>query len=539
MAMNRSAPVVILCLATILSLATAGRAGEIHDAALSGDVAAVAALLDADPALASATDDRGNTALHLAAQEGQGEVVRLLLERGADPDVRNGQGIDPMTLAVYTGQDDVGRLLIEAGADPDARTPTGPTLLGLAVALGRAETARMQLDAGADPNRWARGHTPLTFAVARGQEAMIPVLLAAGADIDDPGEGELAPLAKAVGKGSLSMTRTLLEAGAAVDLADARLGRTPLHRAAIAGHTELVAALLAHGASVSARDRAGRTPLAHAAAHGHRSAATLLREAGARPPAGEDLTFPAPLRELERAPGTARVWLSAGRGWTVATAAHLLVFDAEEFAVTRPDEPSRASGWLDPEEIGDERVVAIYTCYHGQPGEPAYIHELADRLREVTYVHNREDPWRGEEGTVYLGPDETATAGGVELLTFQLLDSMPALGYLCRVDGLDIVHAAYRPEDPERWERDLRAVAAATDGIDLALLPVPEPEGDDPGDIADLVRAVEILAPRAVCLTDAGRRGNLYPPVAARLRERGYRGEVHWAEDPGDGFVLE
>jgi len=87
-----------------------------------GRTAAVASLLDADPALVQTTDASGWTALHWGARTGQLETARLLLERGADANARNENGRTPLWPAAYEGRyEELVTLLIAHGADVSAR----------------------------------------------------------------------------------------------------------------------------------------------------------------------------------------------------------------------------------------------------------------------------------------------------------------------------------------------------------------------------------------------------------------------------------
>jgi ankyrin repeat protein len=70
----------VLSLALLLCRPACG--GEIHDAALRGDLEKVQALLKADPALVSSKDDSGRTPLHAAAVVGHKDVVDLLCQHG-------------------------------------------------------------------------------------------------------------------------------------------------------------------------------------------------------------------------------------------------------------------------------------------------------------------------------------------------------------------------------------------------------------------------------------------------------------------------
>lgn len=125
---------------------------QLADSAAGGDTETVRRLVTEDPGLASAYTDEGWTALHLAATP---NIAAMLLDAGADINARNrhkfaGPGNSPLSAAVYQQRQDVVRLLIQRGADVNQGDNAGFTPLHLAVANGHIETARLLLEAGAD-----------------------------------------------------------------------------------------------------------------------------------------------------------------------------------------------------------------------------------------------------------------------------------------------------------------------------------------------------------------------------------------------------
>ena len=110
---------------------------ELHSTVKHGDLAGIKALLDENRALAnsrSESDARGTYPLHVAAEFGQGDAARVLLQYGADVsflDLEN----DAIALgwAAFFGRAEVVAILLEAGSEPSQRNKHGLTPLGCAV----------------------------------------------------------------------------------------------------------------------------------------------------------------------------------------------------------------------------------------------------------------------------------------------------------------------------------------------------------------------------------------------------------------------
>ena len=89
-----------------------------------------------------------NTGLHWAASLGLAEMARLLIDNGADLDIRNTDGNTPLHWAAGEGQKELVVILIAHGADINARGKNGWTPLRWAEAQSQKEIARILIAAG-------------------------------------------------------------------------------------------------------------------------------------------------------------------------------------------------------------------------------------------------------------------------------------------------------------------------------------------------------------------------------------------------------
>ena len=70
-------------------------------------------------------DERGMTALMYASQSGRDKIARLLLDRGADPNIQSNRGYTALTFPSYDGNEEIVRMLLESRADPNIRDYKG------------------------------------------------------------------------------------------------------------------------------------------------------------------------------------------------------------------------------------------------------------------------------------------------------------------------------------------------------------------------------------------------------------------------------
>ena len=294
-------------------------------AALEGDLARVRALEAGEPNLIRA-EYWYTQPLHFAVREGHADVVRTLLELGADPSYRRYAHEPLATVARDRGHEDIARIIEDAraavglGGDPhevhiaatagdvdrlralidgdhsllDRGDDEGFTSLHWAVEAGQAECATFLLELGAPPdaiqaggggNRpdaWYRpaGLRPIDLALKRDDFDMVRMLLAGGAELT---------IDVAAAMGDADAVRQILDSdpGAVRALGD-EAGR-PMGEAARRGHTDVIVVLLARGVDPNRRD--GRDAprgkaLWHAAQRGDGEMARMLLEAGADPNAG-------------------------------------------------------------------------------------------------------------------------------------------------------------------------------------------------------------------------------------------------------------
>ncbi|KAF7805464.1 putative E3 ubiquitin-protein ligase XBAT31 [Senna tora] len=260
-----------------------------------GDLVTVTNLLQRDPTLLHHTTvyDR-HSALHIAAANGQIEILSMLLDGSVNPDVLNRQKQTPLMLAAMHGKITCLKKLLEVGANVGETCPL----------LIPSPDSVLMFDS-------LHGRTCLHYAAYYGHSSCLEAILSAAqsspvaaswlvlcwgfarfVNIRD-GRGAT-PLHLAARQRRPECVHILLDKGALVCASTGGYGcpgSTPLHLAARGGSLDCIRELLAWGADRLQRDASGRIPYVVALKHKHGACAALLN-----PTSAEPLVWPSPLK---------------------------------------------------------------------------------------------------------------------------------------------------------------------------------------------------------------------------------------------------
>lgn len=249
------------------------------EAASAGHVAVAKILVENGASINSHSDEFKESALTLACYKGHLEMVRFLLEAGADQEHKTEEMHTALMEASMDGHVEVARLLLDSGAQVNMPADSFESPLTLASCGGHVELAMLLLERGANIEEVNdEGYTPLMEAAREGQEEMVALLLSQGADINSQTEEtQETALTLACCSNSLEVAEFLIKAGADIE----RGANTPLMEASQEGHLELVKHLIGAGANVNATTASGETALMYACENGHTNVAEILLDAGA------------------------------------------------------------------------------------------------------------------------------------------------------------------------------------------------------------------------------------------------------------------
>lgn len=297
-------------------LRTRGAYVDINTAASIGDLNRVRELLDEDPSLANRVSEYvtyyigSGAPLKNAAARGHIEIVKLLLQRGADPNLPE-EGIAPrghaLYSAVYNRHYEIAKLLLERGAYPNPPVESSADALSIALLNKDDKMAELLCSYGATRSvdilsyygdvetaaaifavnpALADDPHALSQTALQGHEAFVRLML--------HHQPDLAKRVSGTAK-TKELSELLFERGSNPNQAN-WLGITALHEFAKRGDVENAALFLDHGADLQARDEdICSTPLGWAAKFGKTGMVEFILNRGARPNLADDPPWATPL----------------------------------------------------------------------------------------------------------------------------------------------------------------------------------------------------------------------------------------------------
>ena len=161
------------------------------DAVAAGDRTQVEALLQKGVNPNGIPELWGRSALLQGVMRGDVELVRLLLDAGADPDLKSA-GFTPLGQAALRGHARIAELLLKAGANPDIKSNDGNTPLIAAASMNRVAVIQVLMRARPDFTLFnSEGRTALSLAAFENFEDAVRVMLEAGVDanVQDKNKG--------------------------------------------------------------------------------------------------------------------------------------------------------------------------------------------------------------------------------------------------------------------------------------------------------------------------------------------------------------
>eukprot|EP01063_Lacrimia_lanifica_P033743 TRINITY_DN6098_c0_g1_i1.p1 TRINITY_DN6098_c0_g1~~TRINITY_DN6098_c0_g1_i1.p1 ORF type:complete len:728 (+),score=303.82 TRINITY_DN6098_c0_g1_i1:73-2256(+) len=228
-------------------------------------------------------DSEGNTALQVAMEQNQPEVVKVLIAHHVSVKRSSKKHGTLLHQSIHAGTVDITMSLLEGGASVHERDQDDMTPLHVAVSNGCASTVKLLLKQGAGigPQDEPTGSTPLHVAAKLGMDEITSLLIEHGADIEVRDHRCMTPLHYASERGSIPTMAILFSSGADPNVVDINK-RSALHHAAAHNHKDAVQTLLDHGADVHVHDKDRWAPMHVCAASGAVECAKLLIAAGAK-----------------------------------------------------------------------------------------------------------------------------------------------------------------------------------------------------------------------------------------------------------------
>ena len=258
-----------------------------HEAVKNNDVDTARRMIAAGADVNAPYDEYENRALLDACYRGNLDLVKMLVDAGANVNLPDSCGTVPLTRAIVSIHEthDVVKYLIKCGANVNACEGESWTPLETAVHENAADIVKILLEAGANPQICSeKSESSLIMAADWGYVDIIEMLLEAGADPNSEYEDNYTPLAVACRWGHAEAAELLLKAGANPHATDSCYNDSILMDAAEGNNPKCIKMLLERNVDVNHVNYDDETVLLYAVLHqNNEKIVSMLLEAGANP----------------------------------------------------------------------------------------------------------------------------------------------------------------------------------------------------------------------------------------------------------------
>ena len=239
-------------------------AQEIFEAVKSKNLARVKTLVEKNPELVNSKDESGKTPLFWACSAVSEEIIKHLIEKGADINARDRVASIPLHYLAYNGDREIVNYLIEKGADVNAKHGLGRTALFSAAGGNYPENVELIISKGANVNEPDfLGNTALHIVSESGKIDGVKILLENGADLNIKNTAGESAVFSAAKSGQIEVMKFLISEGADINSRGSREA-TLLHYASKSSSGELMEYFIQNGISVNEKEEYGQTPLFYA-----------------------------------------------------------------------------------------------------------------------------------------------------------------------------------------------------------------------------------------------------------------------------------
>ncbi|VDI46316.1 Hypothetical predicted protein [Mytilus galloprovincialis] len=217
----------------------------------------------------------------IASEHGHEEIVRMLLDRGADLKAIDRYGQSSLMKACTHGYIGIVKMLVDRGADCNKCDSLGQSPVMIACEHGYTEIVKFLLDKRADFNDFDnRSQSSISKACEHGHTEIVKILIDRGANLNKSDNVGTSPLIMACKQGKTEIVRMLLDRKIYHNKSNDN-GLTPLLTACEHGYTEIVEMLLNRGADFDQSDNKGWTPIMFSCRYNRLKILTMLVGRGA------------------------------------------------------------------------------------------------------------------------------------------------------------------------------------------------------------------------------------------------------------------